>query len=34
VELPAQRTSALRTSPEFESMVARVSHALRETLRT
>jgi NitT/TauT family transport system ATP-binding protein len=34
VELPAPRTSALRTSPEFESMVARVSHALRETLRT
>jgi NitT/TauT family transport system ATP-binding protein len=33
VELPAPRTSALRTSPEFEGMVARVSHTLRETLR-
>ena len=33
VELPAPRTSALRTSPDFEATVARVSHSLRETLR-
>jgi NitT/TauT family transport system ATP-binding protein len=33
VELPAQRTSAMRTSPQFDAIVARVSHALRETLR-
>jgi NitT/TauT family transport system ATP-binding protein len=33
VELPAARTSAIRNSPEFDAMVSRVSHALRETLR-
>jgi NitT/TauT family transport system ATP-binding protein len=33
VDLPAPRTSALRTSPEFDAIVARVSHALRETIR-
>jgi NitT/TauT family transport system ATP-binding protein len=33
VDLPAPRTSAIRTSPEFDAIVARVSHALRETLR-
>jgi NitT/TauT family transport system ATP-binding protein len=32
VDLPWPRTAALRTSPEFESLVARVSHALREAL--
>jgi NitT/TauT family transport system ATP-binding protein len=34
VDLPSPRTSALRTAPEFEAMVARVSHSLRETLRS
>ena len=34
VDLPAPRTAALRTSPEFEAMVARVSHSLRETLQS
>jgi NitT/TauT family transport system ATP-binding protein len=33
VALPAPRTSAIRTSPEFDAVVARVSHSLRETLR-
>jgi NitT/TauT family transport system ATP-binding protein len=33
VDLPAPRTAAIRTSPEFDSVVARVSHSLRETLR-
>jgi NitT/TauT family transport system ATP-binding protein len=33
VELPAPRTSAIRNSQEFEAIVARVSHTLRETLR-
>jgi NitT/TauT family transport system ATP-binding protein len=33
VELPAARTSAIRNSPEFDAIVARVSHTLRETLR-
>jgi NitT/TauT family transport system ATP-binding protein len=33
VELPAPRTSAMRTLPEFDAIVARVSHTLRETLR-
>ncbi len=33
VELPAPRTSAIRNSPQFDAIVARVSHALRETLR-
>jgi NitT/TauT family transport system ATP-binding protein len=32
VELPAPRTSAMRTTPEFEAIVGRVSHALRGTL--
>jgi NitT/TauT family transport system ATP-binding protein len=33
VELPALRSSAIRNSPEFDAIVSRVSHALRETLR-
>jgi NitT/TauT family transport system ATP-binding protein len=33
VELPAPRTSAIRNSQEFDGIVARVSHTLRETLR-
>jgi NitT/TauT family transport system ATP-binding protein len=33
VELPAARTSVIRNSPEFDAIVARVSHTLRETLR-
>jgi NitT/TauT family transport system ATP-binding protein len=33
VELPAPRTSAIRNSREFDEIVARVSHTLRETLR-
>jgi NitT/TauT family transport system ATP-binding protein len=33
VELPGPRNSAIRTTREFEAIVARVSHALRETLR-
>jgi NitT/TauT family transport system ATP-binding protein len=33
VELPAPRKSAIRNSREFDAMVARVSHTLRETLR-
>jgi NitT/TauT family transport system ATP-binding protein len=33
VDLPGPRTSAIRTSPEFDAVVARVSHSLRETLR-
>lgn len=32
VNLPRPRVSALRTSPEFDSLVSRVSHSLRETL--
>jgi NitT/TauT family transport system ATP-binding protein len=32
VDLPWPRTAELRTSSEFESLVARVSHALREAL--
>jgi NitT/TauT family transport system ATP-binding protein len=32
VELPTPRTSAQRTTPEFEAIVGRVSHALRRTL--
>jgi len=32
VNLPSPRVSALRTSPEFDSLVSRVSHSLRETL--
>jgi NitT/TauT family transport system ATP-binding protein len=30
VDLPAERTSGLRATPEFDSVVARVSRALRE----
>ena len=33
VELPAPRTSMIRNSQEFDAIVARVSHTLRETLR-
>ena len=33
VELPAERTSAIRNSGEFNAIVARVSQSLRETLR-
>jgi NitT/TauT family transport system ATP-binding protein len=33
VDLPAPRTSAMRTSVEFDAIVARVSHSLRETIR-
>jgi NitT/TauT family transport system ATP-binding protein len=33
VELPPPRTSAIRNSPEFDALAARVSHTLRETLR-
>ena len=32
VDLPSPRVAAMRTSPEFDALVARVSHALRETL--
>lgn len=33
VDLPAPRTSAIRNSPQFDAVVARVSRTLRETLR-
>jgi NitT/TauT family transport system ATP-binding protein len=33
VELPTPRTAELRSSPDFDAMVARVSHTLRETIR-
>jgi NitT/TauT family transport system ATP-binding protein len=33
VGLPIPRTSAVRNSPEFDAMVARVAHTLRETIR-
>jgi NitT/TauT family transport system ATP-binding protein len=33
VELPSPRTAAMRTSQEFDAMVSRVSHTLRETIR-
>ncbi len=33
VQLPMPRASAIRNSPEFDAIVARVSHTLRETLR-
>src|SRR5713226_1594924 len=33
VELPSPRASVIRNSPEFDAIVARVSHTLRETLR-
>jgi NitT/TauT family transport system ATP-binding protein len=33
VELPAPHTSAIRNSQEFDAIVSRVSHTLRETLR-
>jgi NitT/TauT family transport system ATP-binding protein len=32
VDLPAPRTAAIRNSLEFDAMVSRVSHTLRETL--
>lgn len=32
VDLPWPRTAESRTSPEFEALIARVSHALREAL--
>ena len=32
VELPAPRTSAIRSSPEFDAIASRVAHALRETI--
>lgn len=32
VDLPSPRVAAMRTSPEFDALVARVSHSLRETL--
>jgi NitT/TauT family transport system ATP-binding protein len=32
VDLPSPRTSALRSTPEFDAIVARASHSLRETL--
>ena len=32
VGLHSPRTSAMRTSPEFDALVAKVSHALRETV--
>jgi NitT/TauT family transport system ATP-binding protein len=32
VDLPASRTAAIRNSLEFDAMVSRVSHTLRETL--
>lgn len=32
VELPSPRTSAMRTTPEFDAIVGRVSHALRRTV--
>ncbi len=33
VDLPAQRKSAIRTSPEFDDIASRVAHSLRETVR-
>ena len=33
VELPAPRTSAMRSSPEFDAIVSCVAHVLRETIR-
>ena len=33
VVLPSQRTSAIRTSPEFDEIASRVAHSLRETIR-
>ncbi len=33
VELPAPRTAAIRTSPEFDAIASRVAHTLRETIR-
>jgi len=32
IDLPSPRTSALRSTPEFDSTVARAAHSLRETL--
>lgn len=33
VELPAPRTSAVRSSAEFDAIASRVAHSLRETIR-
>jgi NitT/TauT family transport system ATP-binding protein len=33
VELPSPRTSAVRSSPEFDAIASRVAHTLRETIR-
>ncbi len=33
VEMPGPRTFAIRSSPQFDAIVSRVSHSLRETLR-
>jgi NitT/TauT family transport system ATP-binding protein len=32
VNLPSPRVAAMRTSPEFDALVSKISHALRETL--
>jgi hypothetical protein len=32
IDLPAARTAALRSAPEFERLVACAAHKLRETL--
>ncbi len=33
VELPEPRTSAIRSTPEFDAIASRVAHTLRETIR-
>jgi NitT/TauT family transport system ATP-binding protein len=33
VDLPSPRVAAMRTSPEFDALVARITRALRETMR-
>ena len=33
VDLPAQRKSAIRSSPEFDAIASHVAHSLRETVR-
>jgi len=33
VDLPAQRKSAIRSSPEFDAIASHVAHTLRETIR-
>jgi NitT/TauT family transport system ATP-binding protein len=32
VDLPAQRKSAIRSSPEFDLIASKVAHTLRETV--